>query len=88
MSGPILRTAPCIPGSVEPDGGLTARWLVTPNMELAATANPDFSQVEADVAQLSVNRTFTLSFPEKRPFFLEGADLFETLYQAVNTRAI
>ncbi len=71
---------------VEP--GLTARWGVTPGMTLNAAINPDFSQVEADAAQLAVNTQFALFFPEKRPFFLEGADLFETRINAIYTRNI
>ena len=58
--------------------GLSARWGITPNLSLNAAINPDFSQVEADVAQLDVNERFALFFPEKRPFFLEGIDLFAT----------
>lgn len=58
------------------EGGLTARWGITPNMILNGALNPDFSQVEADVAQLDVNTRFALFFPEKRPFFLEGSDMF------------
>jgi hypothetical protein len=57
-------------------------------MTLNATINPDFSQVEADAAQLSVNTQFALFYPEKRPFFLEGADLFDTKINAVYTREI
>lgn len=68
--------------------GLTARWGFTPNLTLAATANPDFSQVEADAAQLDVNNPFTLFYPEKRPFFMEGADFFETRLRTVNTRTL
>jgi hypothetical protein len=49
---------------------------------------PDFSQVESDTAQISANERFALFFPEKRPFFLEGADLFQTPIQAVYTRTI
>jgi hypothetical protein len=70
------------------DPGLTARWGVTPNVTLDAAINPDFSQVEADVAQLAINTRFALFFPEKRPFFLEGADLFLTPLQAVFTRTV
>lgn len=70
------------------DPGLTARWGVTPNVSLGAAINPDFSQVEADVAQLAINTRFALFFPEKRPFFLEGADLFLTPLQAVFTRTV
>ncbi len=68
--------------------GLTARWGVTPGTTLSGAINPDFSQVEADAAQLSVNTQFALFFPEKRPFFLEGADIFDTKITAVYTRTI
>jgi hypothetical protein len=72
--------------SVEP--GLSSRWAITPGTSLQATLNPDFSQVEADAAQLDVNTRFALSFPEKRPFFLEGSDFFETQLPLVFTRSI
>jgi hypothetical protein len=75
-------------GPVKAEPGITARWGVTPNMILNATANPDFSQVEADVAQLNVNERFALFYPEKRPFFLEGGDFFLTPIQAVFTRTV
>lgn len=68
--------------------GLTAKWGITPNVILNATLNPDFSQVEADAAQLEINRRFALYYPEKRPFFLEGADFFLTPIQAVFTRTV
>ncbi len=68
--------------------GVTAKWGVTPDLILNAAANPDFSQVEADVAQLAINRRFALFYPEKRPFFLEGADFFLTPIQAVFTRTV
>lgn len=76
--------------SGDPDGdlGLSVRWGITPSVTLNATVNPDFSQVEADVAQLAVNTRFTLSFPERRSFFLEGADLFNTPFDAVFTRNV
>ncbi|MGH9361418.1 MAG: DUF5916 domain-containing protein, partial [Thermoanaerobaculia bacterium] len=72
----------------ELEPGLSARWGVTPNASLNAALNPDFSQVEADAAQLDVNERFALFFPEKRPFFLEGADLFETQIPLVFTRTV
>ena len=75
-------------GDEEFEPGVTAEWGVTPNMTLSATINPDFSQVEADVLQLDVNTRFALFFPEKRPFFLEGADLYLTPLQAVFTRTV
>ena len=75
-------------GKAEVEPGLTARWGITPNLMLNATGNPDFSQVEADIAQLDVNVRFALYYPEKRPFFLEGADFFLTPLQAVFTRTV
>ena len=59
-----------------PDAGGTLRWGVTENLSLTAAANPDFSQVEADVGQVTANARFPLFFPEKRPFFLENAGVF------------
>lgn len=75
-------------GNTEADAGLTARWGITPNVSLGAAVNPDFSQVEADAAQLDVNERFALFFPEKRPFFLEGSEFFATPLQAVFTRTV
>lgn len=75
-------------GRREDDLGLSARWGVTPNLSLNAALNPDFSQVEADAARLSVNRRFALFFEEKRPFFLEAADVFATPIDAVYTRTV
>jgi hypothetical protein len=57
-------------------------------MTLNGTVNPDFSQVEADAAQLDVNQRFALFYPEKRPFFLEGIDYFVTPIQSVFTRTV
>jgi hypothetical protein len=70
------------------EAGLTVRWGVTPDLTTNLAINPDFSQIEADVAQLDVNNRFTLFFPEKRPFFLEGADYFNTPINAVFTRTV
>jgi hypothetical protein len=75
-------------GKVDAQPGVTAKWGITPDLILNAAANPDFSQVEADVAQLQINRRFALFYPEKRPFFLEGADFFLTPVQAVFTRTV
>lgn len=50
--------------------------------------NPDFSNVEADVAQVAVNSSFALFYPERRPFFIEGSDQFATRQTYVYTRSI
>lgn len=82
-------TAASLPASdSETDLGLTARWSATPNITLQGTLNPDFSQVEADAVQLDVNEPFALQFAEKRPFFMEGSDFFQTRLQAVYSRTV
>ncbi|QTD48466.1 carbohydrate binding family 9 domain-containing protein [Sulfidibacter corallicola] len=68
--------------------GLDVKWIPNQNLALDLTINPDFSQVESDTAQISANERFALFFPEKRPFFLEGIDLFSTPVQAVYTRTM
>jgi hypothetical protein len=80
--------SPLASGSFKTEPGVTARWGMTPNLTLNAAVNPDFSQIEADSAQLDINNTFALFFNEKRPFFLEGADFFETPFSIVYTRTI
>ncbi len=74
--------------STDFEAGLNVRWGITPDLTANLAINPDFSQVEADVAQLDVNNQFALFFPEKRPFFLEGADYFRTPVRAVFTRTV
>lgn len=75
-------------GDTDTEVGLSVRWGITPDLTANLAINPDFSQVEADVAQLDVNNQFALFFPEKRPFFLEGADYFRTPVRAVFTRTV
>ena len=75
-------------GNAEAEAGVSIRWGITPDLTANLAINPDFSQVEADVAQLDVNNQFALFFSEKRPFFLEGADYFRTPIQAVFTRTV
>jgi hypothetical protein len=79
------------------DVGLSAKIGVAPTVTLDVTVNPDFSQVESDAFQVQVNQRFPVFYPEKRPFFMEGAGIFtlagtqngdQSLYSAVNTRNI
>ncbi len=70
------------------DAGLDARVPLSSTLTLNATVNPDFSQIEADALQIDVNQRFPLYFEEKRPFFLEGADIFDTPIDLVYTRRI
>ncbi len=73
---------------VEFDLGLTTKFTLTPQVTLDFTYNPDFAQVEADATVVTANQRFPIFFEEKRPFFLEGKEIFETLISAVHTRAI
>jgi len=68
--------------------GADIKYLPNADNALDVTIKPDFSQIESDTAQISVNQRFALFYPEKRPFFLEGVDIFATLTQAVYTRTI
>ncbi len=70
------------------DGGMDVKWVPTADSAIDATFRPDFSQVESDVTKISANERFALFYPEKRPFFLEGSELFATPIQAVYTRTI
>src|SRR5438874_2692804 len=74
--------------NIDPELGVNVRWGVTQNLSAAGTVNPDFSQVEADVGQVTVNQRFALFFPEKRPFFLEGLEQFDTPNARIYTRQI
>jgi hypothetical protein len=75
-------------GRVQPRVGADVKWTPGADNAVDLTANPDFSQVESDTAQISTNQRFALFFPEKRPFFLEGVELLSTPIQAVYTRTL
>jgi hypothetical protein len=80
--------APLVNGRMKGRLGVDVKYTPNPTTALDATIRPDFSQIESDTAQISANERFALFFPEKRPFFLEGVDLFNTPIQAVYTRTI
>jgi len=71
-----------------PELGGTVRWGISNNLTLNGTANPDFSQVESDVSQIQFDPRDALFFPEKRPFFLDGLEQFQTPFNLVYTRRI
>jgi len=75
-------------GPVTGEAGLDLKWTPSAAAAVDATLNPDFSQIESDVAQIDANERFALFYPEKRPFFLEGVELLSTPIQAVYTRTI
>jgi hypothetical protein len=74
--------------TTRPELGGNVRWGVTANLTLNGTVNPDFSQVEADASQFTFDPRSALFFPEKRPFFLDGAELFNAPNNLIYTRRI
>jgi len=77
-----------IENDIDPQASLDVRWGVNQNLYLNATLNPDFSQVEADRTILDTNTTFSIFVPERRTFFLDGADYFNSYLNLVHTRNI
>ena len=61
----------------KPEGGVNFKYGVTSNLTADVTYNPDFSQIESDRPQIELNQRFALFYPELRPFFLEGAEIFQ-----------
>ena len=79
-----------VDGKPRPEGGANFKYGVTSNLIADFTLNPDFSQIESDRPQVEVNQRFALFFPELRPFFLEGAEIFQIQapVTVVHTRTI
>jgi hypothetical protein len=70
------------------EAGVDAKFVFKDALVLDLTANPDFSEVESDLPQVTVNQRFEVFFPERRPFFLENADFFRTPINLLFTRRI
>ncbi len=71
-----------------PEVGGSVRWGITSNLTLAGTANPDFSQVEADATQFTYDPRTAVFFAERRPFFLESQEQFATPSSLIYTRRV
>jgi hypothetical protein len=69
------------------NAGLDLRYGMTPNITLTGTLNPDFGQVEADETVLNLS-AFETFYPEKRPFFLEGSNIFSTYFEVFYSRRV
>jgi hypothetical protein len=70
------------------DLGLNLKYTLSPNVTLDAAINPDYAEIEADAPVISANQRFPIFFQEKRPFFLEGKEIFETPLQPFYSRTI
>jgi hypothetical protein len=86
------------PGAVDPgrfvnepakaDLGVTLKYTLSPNVTLDAAINPDFAEIEADAPVITANQRFPIFFQEKRPFFLEGQEIFSSPLQVFYSRNI
>ena len=88
IAGGMLDPGRLVNEPIKFDPGLTGKYSITPNVTLDFALNPDFAQVESDQLVVTANQRFPIFFPEKRPFFLEGIDIFQTQIAAVHTRTI
>ncbi|HEX6124475.1 MAG TPA: DUF5916 domain-containing protein [Pyrinomonadaceae bacterium] len=73
---------------IKQDIGVTLKYSISPNITLDAAINPDFAEIEADAPVVTANQRFPIFFQEKRPFFLEGADIFQTPLAIYDSRSI
>ncbi len=73
-----LGPPPSYEHAFEHRAGLDAKFVAKDALTFDVTLNPDFSQVETDDPQVTVNQRFAVLFPEKRPFFIENAGFFQT----------
>lgn len=74
------------PLKVEPSVNL--KYTLSPNVTLDAAINPDFAEIEADAPVVTANQRFPIFFQEKRPFFLEGKEIFDSPLQPFYSRTI
>jgi hypothetical protein len=74
--------------ALETRAGVSAKYGLTSSLTADITVTPDFSQVEADAGVVDVNSRFDTFYPERRPFFLEGSEIFRTPIEVVYTRRI
>jgi len=85
---PVATGSKINQGKIDPQAGINLKYGITSDLTADLTYNPDFSQIEADIPQVDVNQRYPLYYPEKRPFFLEGKDFFDTPFELVYTRNI
>jgi len=88
QSGNIVDADNFDNGDIMGELALGAKYSISSDVTVEGAYNPDFSQIEADADQIDVNTTISLFYPERRPFFQEGADIFRTLFNSFYTRTV
>jgi Domain of unknown function (DUF5916)/Carbohydrate family 9 binding domain-like len=86
--GGIRDSGRFVNGGLRADLGVNLKYTLTPNITLDAAVNPDFAEIEADAPVVSANQRFPIFFEEKRPFFLEGKEIFESPLSPFYSRTI
>ena len=74
--------------SIKPELGVNLKYTLSPNITLDAAINPDYAEIEADAPVVSANQRFPIFFDEKRPFFLEGKEIFDSPLSPFYSRTI
>ncbi|MBA4124333.1 MAG: carbohydrate binding family 9 domain-containing protein [Acidobacteria bacterium] len=87
-SGAMLDPGRFLNEGLKQDIGVNFKLNITPNVTLDAAYNPDFAEIEADAPVVTANQRFPIFFQEKRPFFLEGSEIFQSPLQTFYSRTI
>ncbi len=87
-NGDILDPGRFVNFGLKQDIGLNLKYTISPNITLDAAINPDFAEIEADAPVVTANQRFPIFFQEKRPFFLEGNEIFQTVMSIWDSRSI
>lgn len=88
LSGGMIDPGRFVNEPIRQDIGVTLKYTISPNITLDAAINPDFAEIESDSPVITANQRFPIFFEEKRPFFLEGQDIFNTPFRVFHSRSI
>jgi hypothetical protein len=88
ITGDSANPKPWRYGVDRPEFGANVRWGITNNLTLNGTYRPDFAEVESDATKLQLDPRNSVSYPEKRPFFLDGLEQYSVPSNLIYTRAI
>jgi len=88
LADPENPNSPFRNGDPRGELSLGGKYSISSDVTAEGAINPDFSQIESDAAQIDINSTIALFYPERRPFFQEGSDIFQTLFQSFYSRLI
>lgn len=85
---PYISTLKNKEKDLELNGGFSFKYGINTDSTLDLTLNPDFSHIEADAWQIDINRRYAIYYDEKRPFFLEGKEIFKSPLELFYSRRV